>query len=235
MSVIYELRGKSGRVWRTGSQPLCRVCRRMSVLPRYLAPPHNLGAMDQRRTAAKEYSVYAHSRSEKNGGRSARYPRLPRGRPLSIGRGGPADAKSPPYPGAISPPRSSGDAMRPAERQDFDILARNHWKYATQISFSRKACARSGSPAARQSPSGSRRSKKPTRQEFHLGKTPSHGLSGRVDRRGRVAAGRRGRVENRQTAPRRAAAESDRRPATRLRRRRHRLGLSSQYGREGLE
>ena len=43
--------------------------------------------------------------------------------------------------------------MRHEERRDFDILARNHWKYSTRCSFSRKACARSGSPAAHQSPS----------------------------------------------------------------------------------
>ena len=52
---------------------------------------------------------------------------------------------------------------------DFDILARIAGNTPRRFSFSRKACARNGSPAARQSPSGSRRSAKPMRRESLLG------------------------------------------------------------------
>ena len=118
---------------------------------------------------------------------------------------------------------------------DFDILAQP-LEICDADSFSvgkparavgtRRCANRRARPDSPRSPCGG---------NLHVGENLSGGLSGRIDRRGRVVADRRGRVDTRQASPRRVAAESDRRSTPPLFRRRHRPSLSAPHGREGLE
>ena len=71
----------------------------------------------------------------------------------------PGSQKSAPHSGKISPARSSGDALRPAKRRRFRHT-RPQWleiQHADALSVG-NICAKSGSPAAPPSPSGSRQS-----------------------------------------------------------------------------
>ena len=119
---------------------------------------------------------------------------------------------------------------------DFDILARNHWKYGTRFFFSRKGCARSGSPAPRQSPSASRRCAKPMRRESLLGSSshpaayPAELIDVVESLRADVDAWKIGKPLPGEPPPKPNAGRT-----SRLRRRRNRFGLSSPYGRERLE
>ena len=92
---------------------------------------------------------------------------------------------------------------------DFDICA-NHWKYATQILFTSERLREEWEPGGRGLPRAFRRIREAhAGRNLYLGETLSRGLSKRDHRRGRDAAGRRGRVEDRQTARRRTPAASD--------------------------
>ena len=110
------------------------------------------------------------ARSKATGGRSARDRGLPLVRPLSIGRGGPANAKSASHPRAIPPSRSNGHHMRHEKRRRFRHFGAQSLEIHHDVSLSvRKSCTRSGSPAPRRSLSGSRPSAKPMRRESTLG------------------------------------------------------------------
>ena len=65
-------------------QSIFRLCRRLSLLLRALDPPHDMGAMDQRRTAAKEYSVSTQREAKQMEGDPAKSLFAPR--PIPINR-----------------------------------------------------------------------------------------------------------------------------------------------------
>ena len=118
---------------------------------------------------------------------------------------------------------------------DFDILARNRWKYGTAILFRSERLREEWEPGGANRRAGPSDPRSACGGNLHLGENLSRSLSSRADRGRRVAPRRCGRVEDRQSAPRRTTAESDCQSTTRPRRRRHRFGLSSPYGREGVE
>ena len=209
MPVIYELRGKMAAYCDLGVNLFngCTVgCRE---LLRLLGTPCELGTVDQQSAAAQEYSVSARREAKQI-----------EGDPREIGI----------CPGPD--PYQSDEAARLTRKAllileqyhlrvqiatlcgtrstaDFDILARNRWKYSYADSLSVGTSARgvgarrrANRRADRDPPSG------PCGGNLDLGQAPSHRRSGWLDRRGRVATERSGCVESRQIAPR-----SSRRPS----------------------
>ena len=135
MPVIYEMRGNSaifaefGLNLYSGCAVGCRYC--PSPWVRRLSWDRWTSGARPRRNIL----YLTRSRSESLAGQSGRDPGLPRGRSLSIRGVGPADAKAllilEQYHLRVQVATMCG--MRSV--RDFDILARNHWKYATQIFF----------------------------------------------------------------------------------------------------
>ena len=152
MPVFYELRGKSAVFGDLGHSTSlrgaatfgCRYCIDAAVAP------HDVGAMDDRRKGGAENILSATcAQREKNGGRPARDPAGPRRRPLSIGRGRPADAEGEffimeQYRLCVQVATLCG--MRsPA---DFEIFARNRWRYGTEILFRSETLRKEWEPGA---------------------------------------------------------------------------------------
>ena len=92
---------------------------------------------------------------------------------------------------------------------DFDILRAITGNMRRRFFLRRNVCVRSGSLRGADCRGLSGDSRSPCGRNLYLGETLSRGLSKRDHRRGRDAAGRRGRVEDRQTARRRTPAASD--------------------------
>ena len=235
MPVIYELRGKTttfgglGINLYSGCAVGCRYCSA-------LGPPHDLGAMDQRCAAAKESSGRTRMRGETNRGRS---------REILLG--------------PAADPYQSDEATRLTRKallileqyrlrvlmftvcglrsvRDFDIFARNHWKYATQILFRSESLREEWEPGA--APIAERVQ---TLREAHAAGIstwvkirpmafPAELIGVVESLRADVDAWKIGRP-----LPGGAPPKPIARATTGLRRRRHRPGLSAPHGREGLE
>ena len=118
MAVIYELRGKAAENCELGVN-LYSGC---AVGCRYCPEPWLRRMTLEQWTTVRgpAENILFHSSAKRKRWRAIRAKScLSRGRPLSIGRGRPADAKGASYPGAIPLARSRGDAMRHEYRRGF--------------------------------------------------------------------------------------------------------------------
>ena len=207
MAVIYELRGGAAAYGELGVNLYsgcavgCRYCCD-AVFHRMTWERWTTGAEPRKDILSKL------SREAMKMEGDSRNHSLPHGRPLSIGGGGPPNAKCPAHPRAIPPARSDRDAVRQAERRGFRHFGAQSLEIRNADSLSvgtpargvgaRRCADRRADRSAPRSPCGG---------NLYLGEAQSRRLSGRVDQRGRVATRRRGRVEGRQAASRRIAAE----------------------------
>ena len=124
------------------------MCRRLSLLPRRLAPQHDVGEMDQRCAASKQYSLFAQTRREKNGGRPARIIVSPSADPYQSDEAARLTRQAllilEQYHLRVQVHTLCG--MRSV--RDFDILARNRWQYATAIYFQEEKLREEWEPGA---------------------------------------------------------------------------------------